>query len=123
MVYSTRAFDGDRTMRALAAPIVLSLMSIPTLAASPKIEAAIKVFQAVAADANRLKTFCELVKIDEQHAKNADPSLQATIDRLLDELGADFKAAWDTAETIDQASEDGKALDAALDQLENRCPR
>jgi hypothetical protein len=123
MVYSTRVFNGDRTMRALAVPIALSLMIIPTLAASPKIEAAIKAFQAVGADANRLKTFCELMKIDEQHAQKTDPSLQARMDKLLDELGADFKAAWDTAETIDQASEDGKALDAALDQLENRCPR
>jgi len=109
-------------MRALAVPIALSLMTIPALAASPRIEAAVKVVQTVGTDANRMKTFCELMKIDEQNAKKADPSLQARMDKLLDDLGADFKAAWDTVETIDPASEDGKVLDAALDRLSDRCP-
>jgi hypothetical protein len=45
------------------------------------------------------------------------------MDKLLDQLGADFKTAWDTAETINEASEDGKVLNAALDRLEDRCPR
>ena len=65
-----------------------------------------------------LRAFCELMKIDEQNAAKTDPVLEAS----LDQLGADFKAAWDTAETIDEASEDGKILDAALDRLSERCP-
>jgi hypothetical protein len=45
------------------------------------------------------------------------------MDKLLDELGADFKAAWETAENIDPAADDGKVLSAALDQLSDKCPR
>jgi hypothetical protein len=109
-------------MRALVVPIALSLMTIPALGANPQVEAAVKAFQTVDSDANRMKTFCELMRIDEQNAQKADPFLEAKMDKLLDELGADFKAAWDFAETVDQASEDGKVLNAALDRLSDRCP-
>ena len=110
-------------MRALAVPIALSLITIPTLAASPHIEATVNVVRAVGTDTSRLKIFRELMQIDEQNAEKADPVLEARMDKLLDQLGADFKAAWDTAETIDEASEDGKVLNAALDQLSDKCPR
>ena len=86
-------------MRALAAAIALSLMTILALGSSPEVEAALKVFETVDSDANRMKTFCELMRIDEQNAQKADPFLEAKMDKLLDELGADFKAAWDFAET------------------------
>jgi hypothetical protein len=111
-------------MRALAMPIALSLMTITAaLAASAQIEAAVKVIQTVGTDASRLQIFCELIRIDEQNAGKADPVLEARMDKLLNQLGADFKAAWDTAETIDEASEDGKVLDDALDRLSDRCPK
>ena len=109
-------------MRALAAAIALSLMTVPAAAASSQVEAAVKVFETVDSDVNRMKTFCELMRVDEQSAQKADPFLEAKMDKLLDELGADFKAAWDFAETIDQVSEDGKVLNAALDRLSDRCP-
>jgi hypothetical protein len=109
-------------MRAVAMPIALSLMTVPASAISSQVEAAIKVFQTVDSDANRMKTFCELMRIDEQHAQKPDPFLEAKIDKMLDELGADFKAAWETAEDIDPASGDGKVLSAALDRLSDRCP-
>jgi hypothetical protein len=34
--------------------------------------------------------------------------------KLLDELGADFKAAWKTVDDIDPASDDSQVLNAAL---------
>ena len=34
------------------------------------------------------------------------------MDKLLDQLGADFKAAWNAAEDIDDNSPDGKVLNA-----------
>ena len=110
-------------MRTLAATIALPLMTIPALAASPKIEAAVKAFQTAGTEANRLKMFCELIQTDKQLAERADPVLEAKMDRLLDELGADFKAAWETVDDIDPASDDGKVLSAALDQLSDKCPR
>jgi predicted HAD superfamily Cof-like phosphohydrolase len=109
-------------MRALAMPLALSLMMAPALAASPQVEAAIKAFQTVDSDANRMKTFCELMRIDEQNEKRTSPSLEAKMDELLNELGADFEAAWELVEDTDPASEDGKVLSAALDRAADKCP-
>ena len=108
-------------MGPLAMPLALSLMMAPALAGSSQVEAAIKEFQAVESDANRMKTFCELMQLDEQNEKRTNPSLEAKMDKLLDELGADFKAAWKSVEDIDPASDDGKALYAALDGLLDNC--
>ena len=66
---------------------------------------------------------CELMQTDQQNAERADPLLEAKMDKLLDDLGADFKAAWETVEDIDPASDDGKVLNAALDRLSDKCPR
>jgi hypothetical protein len=51
-----------------------------------------------------------------------DPALIAQIDKLLDQVGADFKAAWKAIEYIDEDSPDGKVLNAAADRLEDKCP-
>ena len=110
-------------MRALGAVIALSLLTIAALAASPEVESALKAFQTVGTDANRMKTFCELMQTDQQIALRMDPLLEAKRDNLLDDLGADFEAAWDTVEDIDPASDDGKELNAALDRLLDKCPR
>jgi hypothetical protein len=63
-------------MGALAAAITLFLVTTPALAASPQVEAHVKVFQAVGADANRLKTFCEMMQIDEKMGEKEDPALK-----------------------------------------------
>jgi len=109
-------------MHALASAITLFLVTIPALAASPKVEAAVKVFQAVGADANKLKTFCEMMQIEAKMGEEEDPVLNAQMNKLLDQLGAEFKAAWNTVEEIDDDSPDGKVLNAALEQLEDKCP-
>jgi hypothetical protein len=109
-------------MRALAAALALALIATPALAASPQVEAAIKVLQAIAADPAKLKTFCEMMKIEEKMGDKGEPTLEAQIDKLLDQLGADFKIAWAAVDAIDENSPDGKVLAAALDQLEDKCP-
>jgi hypothetical protein len=109
-------------MRALAAAFALALIATPALAASPQVDAAVKVFQTVAADAAKLKAFCEMMKIEEQMGDKADPALEAQFDKLLDQLGADFKIAWAAVEAVDENSPDGKVLSAALDQLDEKCP-
>jgi hypothetical protein len=108
-------------MRAVAMPLALALMMAAALGASSQVEAAIKAFQSVESDANRMKTFCELMRIDEQNEKRTSPSLEAKMDQLLNELGADFETAWELVEDTDPASEDGKALHAGLDQLSDKC--
>jgi hypothetical protein len=92
------------------------------LAASPKAESALSVLQAVGADANKLKSFCELMKLDEKLEGKEDEMVEAQVDKLLDQLGADFKAAWTTIEDTDEQSPDGRALSAAVDQLQDKCP-
>jgi hypothetical protein len=114
-------------MRALVTATALSIItasviSAPAFAASPKVEAAIKVFQAVGADANKLKIFCEIIKIDDQMGTKEDAAKTAQIDKLSDQLGPDFAAAWDTAEDTDDDSPDGKALNDVLDQVSAKCP-
>jgi hypothetical protein len=109
-------------MRALAVPLALWLMMAPVLATSSQVEASIRAFERVLTDANRLKMFCELMQFDEQNEGRAHPSLEAKMDKLLNELGADFEAAWELVEDTDPASEDGKVLSAALDRVADRCP-
>ena len=109
-------------MRALSIATMLLLITTPTLAASPKVESALNVLQAVGADANRLKAFCELMKLDEKLEGKEDAVVEGQLDKLLDELGADFKVTWTTIEDTDEQSPDGRALSAAVDQLEDKCP-
>ena len=108
-------------MRALVAVLALSLLTMAALASTPQVEAVAKAFQSLASDANRLKTFCELIEIEQENEENAGPLLATKMDKMLDELGADFKAAWKSVEDIDPASENGKILYAALDRLLEKC--
>jgi hypothetical protein len=108
-------------MRALVAVHALSLLTIAALASTPQVEAAVKAFHSLASDANRLKTFCELTEIEQENEEKAGPLLATKMNKMLDELGVDFKAAWKSVEDIDPASEDGKILYAALDRLLEKC--
>jgi hypothetical protein len=107
-------------MRALVAVLAPSLLTIAALASTPQVEAAVKAFHSVASDANRLKTFCELTEIEQENEEKAG-LLATKMNKMLDELGADFKAAWKSVEDIDPAAEDGKILYAALDRLVEKC--
>ena len=109
-------------MRALSVATMLLLITTPTLAASPKVESALNVLQAVGADANKLKAFCALMKLDEKLEGKEDAALLGQVDKLLDQLGVDFKVAWTTIEDTEEQSPDGRALSAAVDQLEDKCP-
>jgi hypothetical protein len=115
------SIQGENKMRVLASAISVCLVIAPAVAASPRVDAAVTVFQAAGSDAKRLKTFCEMIQIDEKLAEKEAPALQAQLDKLLDQLGADFKDAWNAVEDIDENSADGKALSSAFDQLEKKC--
>src|SRR5215831_5754820 len=107
----------------LVAALALAPLAMPALAASPKVEAAIKTIRAVAADSNQLKTFCamlEMEKVGEGDWKN-DPKIQAAIDGYIKRLGTEFQSAWEVVESIDENSPDGQAIDAVLDELDDRC--
>jgi hypothetical protein len=109
-------------MRALAAAMTLFLVTTSALAANPKVENALKVLQDISRDPVKMKTFCEMMVIDKKKSDKEDAVLEAQIDKLADQLGPAFKAAWDAIDDIEEDSPDGKVLAAAIYQLEDKCP-
>jgi len=108
-------------MRIPFAALALALLAMPALAASPKVEAAIKTIRAVAADPNQLKTFCVLQMENVGVDKKDDPKFEAAIDEYFKRLGTEFQSAWEVVESIDENSPDGRAIDAVLDELDDKC--
>ena len=106
-------------MRIPFAALTLALLAIPALAASPKVEAAIKTLRAAAADPNQQKTFCALLAIDDE--KKGDPNAKAAIDGYVKQLGSEFQTAWNTGDSLDENTADAKALYAAIDELSAKC--
>jgi hypothetical protein len=107
--------------RVFAACVAICLAASPVLAASPKIESAIKTFKAVAADTNKLKTFCAMTKVMDAAGDKEDPKLDAQIEGYMKQLGPEFTTAWGAAEGVDENSADGKAYNAAVDDLSGKC--
>lgn len=107
--------------RALVVCAALCLAAQPALAASPKIDSAVKTFKAVAADPGKLRTFCEMSKVMDAMGDKDDPAGEAKIDGFMKQLGKDFEQAWGAGEGVDENSADGKALNAALDELSGKC--
>ena len=107
--------------------VVLSVTSIcfvacSVMAASPKIEAALKTFKAVASDPGRLKTFCAMDSAMEQAAEKKDKGAATKINAMMKQLGPDFETAWNAGEDLDENSADGKAFSAGVDALVAKCP-
>ena len=78
--------------RVFAACVAICLAASPVLAASPKIESAIKTFKAVAADSNKLKTFCAMTKVMDAAGENTVvwasdfPHYDCSLPGLADEM-------------------------------------
>jgi hypothetical protein len=108
-----------RTVASMAA--VWVLMGSAVFAASPKVESASKVFQSVAADPAKVKTYCEMSKVMESAGEKPDAVTDAKIQNFMTQLGPDFQQAWDAGNDLDENSADGKAYAAALDRLSAKC--
>lgn len=108
----------------LAAVAVCGLLVSPALA-NPTIDAAIKTFDTVAADAAKLKTYCEMSKLSAGGGDDADNSKSEALDKQMQtymkDLGPDFEAAYEAGADLDPESADGKSYDAALDKLDDKC--
>jgi hypothetical protein len=109
-------------MRALAACVALGLTFHAALAADPKIDAAVKTFTAVAADAGRLKTFCDMLKVMDSAGETPTPAATAQIEGFMKQLGPEFLAGWNLGDSVDDNTPDGKAWNDALDELAGKCP-
>jgi hypothetical protein len=110
-------------MRVVAACVALGLAFSPALAADPKVEASIKTFKAVGADAGKLKTFCDMLKAMDAAGDSPSPAAQSQIDGYTKQLGADFTTAWSAGDDLDENSDDGKVWSEAIDELANKCPQ
>ena len=109
-------------MRVIVAAVAGACLSTASaFAAAPKIEAAIKVFSAVAADTGKLRTFCAMMKVMDQAGDKPNAAADAKIDGYMKQLGADFETAWSAVEGLNESSADGKAYHKALDDLSGKC--
>lgn len=107
--------------RILVTCIAVSLGAYPGFAASPKVEAAVKIFKAVSADAGKLKIFCEMTKAMDAMGDKQDAAAEAKIQGYTKQLGTDFETAWNAGDDADESTPDGAALRAALDDLAGKC--
>jgi len=109
----------------LAAIAVCGLFVPPALAANESVAAAAKTFDAVAADAAKLKTYCEMSKLMSSSDDSDDEAKSEALDKQMQgymkELGSDFETAFEAGADLDPDSEDGKTYDEALDKLDAKC--
>lgn len=109
--------------RILVAYVAVGLGAMVALAASPQIEAAIKTIKAISGDAAKLKTFCALSKVMLAVGDKDDPAAEKQIEGYLKQLGSDFETAWNAGDDLDENSADAKEYYAAVDALEEKCPK
>lgn len=95
----------------------------PSYGADAKIQAAIATFKAAGADSAKLGTYCAMSKEMTAGGEKADAASDAKVDGYMKTLGQEFEAAWNAGEGLDETSADGKALAAALDELDSKCPQ
>lgn len=108
--------------RAILACAVVCITAVAASAADPKVDSAISVFQQVGGDPEKLKIYCEMSDFSDAQGDTEDPAADAKIDGYLDQLGPDFETAWETSDEIEENSPGRKQLDAALDELDDKCP-
>ena len=108
-------------IRPLLVSAAVGLTAMAALAADSKVDSAVATFKSVESDAGKLKIFCEMTAAMDKAGDNPDAAADAQIDGFMKQLGADFATAWNAGEGIDENSADGKKLDAALDELGNKC--
>ncbi len=113
-------------MKKILAALAVCGLCVPAAhAANATVEAAVKTFDAVAADPAKLKTYCEINKLmstatdDDDDAKSE--ALDKQVQALMKQLGPEFETAFEAGADLDPDSEDGKAYDAAIDKIDGKC--
>jgi hypothetical protein len=107
--------------RFLITCVAVSLGTCPCLAASPNVEAIVKSFNEVSADAGKLKVFCEMTKVMDAMGDKQDAASEAKIEGYVKQLGTEFETAWIASTDVDADTPDGKAIGDALDDLSGKC--
>lgn len=103
----------------------LFLAAGPVLAADAAIDAAVKTLDGVAADAGKLKAYCDMNKLmndvgdDDAKAQAAEPQMDA----FMKDLGPDVETALAAGEKLDEKSPDLETYDKAITALDEKCPK
>ena len=101
--------------------VAFSLFATCASAADPEVESALKEFRAVGSNPERLKVFCALSKAVDAVDERENAAAEAAIEGYLKALGPEFQKAWNVGEDIDENSDDGRAITAAIDELAGEC--
>lgn len=110
---------------------LLALLSIVTLApataiaASPVVETAIKALGLIPADATKFESYCkvlgEMSSVPDGDEAKYD-ALEDQLEQIIESYGPELTKAWDVIEDIDPDTDDGKAISAAFDAIDAKCP-
>lgn len=105
------------------AAAALMALSSAAVAAELSAEAITKAIDGVASDAAKVKAYCAMAKkMDEiGDDEKAAEAAGAEIDGYFKTLGADFEAAWGGAQESPEDSPQGKAFEAGMTKLEEKC--
>ena len=105
----------------------LVLAATPTLAADPKVDAAVKTFSGIGADPAKLKTYCELTAVMASSESGGDAAKSSETDKKIEDLmaslGPDFQAATDLEQDLQPDTPDGKTFGDAVDGLDAKCAK
>ncbi len=109
-------------------PVFSQAQTVPPRVAKPTMADVNNVVQGIVGDKAKLQTYCNLAKINQQmaeaNAKNDSKTLQdlgAQADRLEESLGPEYENLMAGLEQVDENSDEGKAMGAALESIEKSC--
>ncbi|MEQ1717305.1 MAG: hypothetical protein ABL907_15215 [Hyphomicrobium sp.] len=104
--------------------LILSLFFvIPAAAAEMSAETITKSIEAIASDPAKITAYCAMAKKMDEVGED-DKKAEAAgdeIDGFFKVLGSDFEAAWNGAQEAPEESPQGKAFEAAMTKLEEKC--
>ncbi len=95
------------------------------MAANAKVGNAVKTFEGVAANPEKLAAYCAMSKKmaeigeDEKKAEAASTEMNG----YFDKLGPEFEEAWGAGDELPEKSPDVETLSAALEKLDGACPK
>jgi hypothetical protein len=95
------------------AALVVGVTSVP----AQSIDDAVKIFESMGTDAEKLKQFCALNKLLDDVGEKEDPATEKQIEDAVEKLGSEFAAAWEAGEK----SADGKKFYDAVSALADKC--
>jgi len=94
-------------------------------AASPPVEAAIKTLVKIPADTAKFTAYCtllgEMESVPETDAAKYE-ALEDQLDAVIETYGADVLKAWNVLSEAEPDTDDGKAIAAAFEEIEAKCP-